>query len=334
MACDALPFGVIGSGCVDVLKGVIVSVKSLLQTSVYASRAASEVIRSDGIGGLAAFLQDLRQGIAERAALKRWSRDMEYSGDSSLSDAGIYPRFCQWAAEDEAVFSGFRASQIYRGVLEHVSEEQGREYLVEIDRMGMHVDEFRTLVGSDWVGSPRCCTYGSLGPVSPTLLRYVKVAAELRHLFGSLAGMSIAEVGIGYGGQSRVLTSLWPIRNYYLYDIPEVLALADRFLHAIEAVSPNLVPCDGRDPAPGNFDLLISNYAFSELRRDLQEVYLERVVKSSRRGYVTYNHITPPEWGSLSAEQFASQIPGAQIIDEVPLTHPGNVIVVWGGADP
>ena len=49
-------------------------------------------------------------------------------------------------------------------------------------------------------------------------------------LFDTEKIKSVAEVGIGYAGQCRILMSLLQIKKYNLIDLPEVLALAERFL--------------------------------------------------------------------------------------------------------
>ena len=156
------------------------------------------------------------------------------------------------------------------------------------------------------------------------------MASDLSQLFGSLTNVNVAEIGIGYGGQCRVVKTVWSVAHYQFFDIPEVLALADRFLRLAGFDPLRDDGSDGRNTNGGNFDLLISNYAFSELRRETQEEFWDTVVKHSSRGYLTYNHITPAEWGSLSAYDLAARIPGAQVLPERPLTHPTNVVVAWG----
>ena len=79
-----------------------------------------------------------------------------------------------------------------------------------------------------------------------------------------------------------------------------------------------------------SYDLVISNYAFSELKREVQEDYFANVVQKSKRGYFTYNDISPKEYVALSAEEFAGRIEGAEIFKELPTTAPKNVLVVWG----
>jgi len=74
--------------------------------------------------------------------------------------------------------------------------------------------------------------------------------------------------------------------------------------------------------APEDHDLLVSNYAFTELPRSIQDVYFRKVVSRSKRGYITYNEITPPEFRSYKAPELVEMIPGAHVLKEEPLTHP------------
>jgi len=251
-------------------------------------------------------------------------------GNSSISDAGLYPAFCLLASSDDRVFRRFRRSLIYRVILEHVNIYQGHEYLKEIEQGGSMLDQLRPLLEGDTIGGPIRYPYGNYGLVSPSTLRYIKVATDLGNLFGPLDGLRIAEIGVGYGGQCRVVCTVWPVRSYILFDIPEVLDLAHRFLEESHVDCSVISERDGRNPQTDNVDLIISNYAFSELRREVQEQYFEQVIKHTSRGYVTYNHISPPEFQSLTAHEFAEKIPGAQVLPETPKTHDGNAIVVWG----
>ena len=47
--------------------------------------------------------------------------------------------------------------------------------------------------------------------------------------------------------------------------------------------------------SPNQYDLVISNYAFTELPREIQTVYYEKIISKSAKGYITYNDITPEE---------------------------------------
>jgi len=79
-----------------------------------------------------------------------------------------------------------------------------------------------------------------------------------------------------------------------------------------------------------DYDLVLSNYAFTELPRAIQDVYLNKVILNSERGYITYNEITPREFNSCKSGELIEMIPGSRILKEEPLTHPKNCIIVWG----
>jgi putative sugar O-methyltransferase len=224
--------------------------------------------------------------------------------------------------------------------LDHVSFSQGLAYLELIQ------DQDQDLLGTlgaisplSTIGAPNRYSYklGSIETkVSPTALRYLKVAHDLRILFGPLSNLTIGEIGIGFGGQAAVLSKLNPGASFVLWDLPPVLSLAGRFL-ANADVQANRDFFDGRDPSSHEVDLLVSNYAFSELRRTVQEMYLERVIQRCKRGYITWNRLSELELDGLTLEELLQRLPGAVVFDEVPLTAEGNCIVVWGhlpGAHP
>jgi N-acetyl-gamma-glutamylphosphate reductase len=76
--------------------------------------------------------------------------------------------------------------------------------------------------------------------------------------------------------------------------------------------------------------LVISNYAFSELPRSIQDVYLKKIILNSKSGYITYNEISPSYFKSYKSEELVKIIPNARIIDEKPLTNKNNCIIIWG----
>lgn len=272
--------------------------------------------------------RDRREMREDKAAISTSKISSKF--DSSISDAGLYPSFCLLASRDDQVFNRFRRSLIYREILEHVNQDQGWAYIEEIEKLGSLPNELNEVIRNDSIGQPKKHQFGEYGECAPSTLRYVKVALDLRQLFGPLDGLSVAEIGIGYGGQCRVINSIWDLKSYSLYDIPEVLSLANRFLVHVGVSLTVVNEIDGRDPLWSEPDLVISNYALSELRREIQEDYLTNVIANAPRGYVTWNHISPPSFQSLTAEELVERIPGAKILPEIPKTHSKNAIIVWG----
>jgi len=268
--------------------------------------------------------------------LLKFFRSKKFVGSEknrSESDTGHYVAFVEEAVRDYRIFKGFKRNPIYTDVLEHVSRAQGQEYLEIIkneahDLLGM-LDKLKI---NDEVGSPLLYEYPDVGWISPTTLRYIKVAADIRNLFGDLALARIAEIGVGYGGQFLILDQLYRMR-YFLYDLPPVLEFASKYLEShilnssYEAITLNQY--DG----VGEYDLVISNYAFSELPRQLQQKYIEKIIYKSKRGYLTMNSGLPNSVfknNKMTIDELRKHLPEFEILEERPNTTPGNYIIVWG----
>ena len=251
------------------------------------------------------------------------------NGQTSISDYSEYSDFCGVASKSDSIFRKFRSCSEYQVILEHMSREQGKSYLNEIVKDNLFENQVIRQLSSDEIGKPIKFRYKGIGRVSPTQLRYTKVMSDLLKAFGDLSDFRIVEVGIGYGGQASQITNMYKIANYTLVDLPTVLNLATKYLKLRSPHGPFSL---GGESGSNNslFDLFISNYAFSELKREIQDSYFENFVKNAKRGYVIYNPITPTEWGSMTATEFASKIPGAEIFEEIPNTGAGNVLVLWG----
>ena len=100
-----------------------------------------------------------------------------------------------------------------------------------------------------------------------------------------MSKLRIGEIGVGFGGQAAVLNKLFGVSDFVAFDLPEVLSLCEIFLSRTEShLTPRLV--DGRKPVPVEVDLVVSNYAFSELVRSVQDAYLENVILRAKSGYI------------------------------------------------
>jgi hypothetical protein len=248
---------------------------------------------------------------------------------TSFSDNQTYPQICLQAAGEYTHFNRFRQNPVYTQILEHVSPEQGREYLRLAVRDKELFGALEELKRNDLYGGPCLHEYPDAGGISPSTLRYIKVLADLRQLFGSLDELTICEIGVGYGGQCRIINAMHAPGSYTLVDIQPALSLAQRYLDNYILNSP-VTYKTMNELRVSEHDLVISNYAFSELPRLIQDVYLAKIVLRSRRGYITYNHITPPEFQTYTADEILRMIPNARILPEEPLTHAKNCVIVWG----
>lgn len=242
----------------------------------------------------------------------------------------IYKRFCQKAATDDATFASFKSHADYTPMLEHVTPVQGAEYLDVIKKRNpellQHIEKFRE---NDKFGSPNTSEYPEVGVMSPTTLRYVKTLSDMVEMFETLDNETIIELGGGYGGQCKVISSLFKFKSYVIVDLPEVVGLINRYLTATGV--PNARGVTLPELPDSTYDMFISNFAFTELPRELQEVYLAKAVNTSEHGYITCNFISDDcGIASMGKDELLGKIKHEYtILDEFPRTHPKNFILVW-----
>ena len=186
-----------------------------------------------------------------------------------------YLNVCNYAANSDEFFKQFKSHPANRHVLEHGSFEEGQQYLKEIDID--YLDKLEEVKENDSLGSPVIYEYPSVGEISPTTIRYIKNTSDIINKFGTSFD-SIVEIGGGYGGLCKVLSSFIKFEQYLLLDLEECNLLSRKYLSHF-----NLPTLSYRseeiDEIDENFDLLISNYAFSECHKEVQQDYIERFKK-------------------------------------------------------
>jgi len=274
-------------------------------------------------------------GAFQELAIRRscWSVEGvevgEIKSKTSISDATAYVRVCELAVVDLVIFSKFRRCLEYRLILEHVTVRFGKKYLKVALKNSMALEYFKKIKLQNDIGNPVTFHFKTIGRTSPTTIRYLKVLCQLLELFGPLDDIRISEIGVGFGGQAHAISVNQSLKSYTLYDLPPVLKLTNKFLEKLTDTA-KFIFVDGRDPEPTKSDLLISNYAFSELTREVQTMYLDKVISNAEMGYITWNELSYKELDGYSVNEILSLIPDSRIIPEDPLTYPNNVIIVWG----
>ncbi len=88
--------------------------------------------------------------------------------------------------------------------------------------------------------------------------------------------------------------------------------------------------CSGLEINETYGDLLLSNYALSEITRDLQVELINKVVLKCKKGYMAWNTISEVQSAGLSLLEVLALILGSRVDDEVPLSSVGNKIISWG----
>lgn len=244
-----------------------------------------------------------------------------------MIDYKRYLDVCQIASISENVFNGFKRNPNYTWVLEHVSHSQGADYYNQIKEAGGVVfDNLKIFEKNDALGNPYQFEYGG-AVLSPTTMRYIKVLSDLVCLFGGLDYLNIVEIGVGYGGQCKLINDLFKPSSYTLVDLPEVLSLSDKYLSKCNV--PHTLR-NATDASIIKYDLCISNYAFTEISREYQDFYADYIIKYSDSGYITCNFFGQRGGdGAMSKEDIFSLKSNYTLLPEKPLTAPQNIIYTW-----
>lgn len=244
-----------------------------------------------------------------------------------------YIKVCETAAIDENVFANFKRIPEYVDILEHVSLDLGiflYNYLKYNDKKLVEKDNLKKFSSKDLIGNPACLASIEDILISPTTLRYIKVLSDIKKIFPDLnEETKIVEIGVGYGGQSKIFFDYYNLKEYDCIDLPQTFDLTKKYMneYPLSFYSSDNIPNK-------KWDLCVSNYAFSECPIEIQKIYLSKIIKNSKRGYFTMNFISE-EAGvtSYSKEEFLESLSNlnavVKIEDEFPKTHPRNCLVTW-----
>ena len=273
----------------------------------------------------------LRNKIRRLVLSKTTFNETQGKSDSQVT---FYEQQLSRLLKSKKRLSDFRRKYDYREILEHVTYTQGKSYLEQIQEYSPqnYIELIEKNKANDLFGNPYEYQYSGVGRVSPTTLRYISTAIDIFETIRLKEESVIAEIGVGYGGQAAILERMYGISNYSAFDLPSVIQLSNVYLNSVNSKLKFTSPGLSSDKNT-TWDVVISNYAFSELHRDLQLSYIERVIAKSKSGYMIMNsgrsNITGRSEGKLSLNEIRNYIPNLQVKEEVPLTGPDNYIIYW-----
>lgn len=247
-----------------------------------------------------------------------------------------YTNFCRKAINNAELFKNFKRHPDYTYMLEHVTPDYGRKYITQLKNdykdILLKID-WNIIKNNDKFGDPILVDYSKeLQDIvkldsylySPTTLRYLYIAVDIFMKMKNNDMLNIVEIGGGYGGQCLILCLLAPlfqknIKNYTILDLKYPILIQQKYLEKFT------LPVDIYSTTIENFtmtqqiDLLISNYALSEIQESYQNIYIP-VIEKSTAGYMLWNR--PHIMKCLINKK-------AQIINEVPETNHKNRLVYY-----
>jgi len=203
--------------------------------------------------------------------------------------------------------SKFKSDYAYNSILEHVSFEQGKEYLILIENefdyiSPEHIDNFVKI--NDNYGFPTSYIFeyknGKTINCSPSSLRYIYHSLMILEYFKKTELSSIVEIGCGYGGLFLAIcyfSNLLNIKinNYHIIDFPEACTLIDNYLKLNNNyinINYFLHSCNeyGKSVIDNNL-FLISNYCFSEISDEHRSNYISEIFNKVKNGFILWQTI-------------------------------------------
>lgn len=243
---------------------------------------------------------------------------------------------CNQIVSNENMFASFKRNKAYTRILEHVDYNLGLEYaniiLNNYDKsiLDLVLSKLDEIKKNDAHGSPEVFSYDVFGVISPTTLRYIKVLMDILSRGLNLDGKSVAEIGGGYGGQCLVLSQFFDFESYTIFDLKPVTKLQKKYLN-VNNVDIHVKTIDTVD-VPESYDFVISNYAFAELNKKFQDLYLDLVIRESNGGYFQINPDASECYKRDELMRIFSVFRNADFFDDAPMNrrYPNNFTFVFG----
>lgn len=257
---------------------------------------------------------------------------------SSVSDDSIYPALCAIASEDDLIFKVFRrideyykivgggsADQVKR-TIEYVDQYASEEYKKWFLKNYRMFDKFGMPFKYESKVSKECIR------ISPNSALNLWVLMDLTELFDANKMQSVVEIGGGYGGLCSIVLTYYKESLYEVIDLPEVNQLQKRYLQNCVGTDNNVTTTSCFECKEIDKDvMLISNYAFTELSRDIQDIYFENVLSHAKSGYMICDNISNADekLRGYSFEELRNKIPGSVAFTAYPY-NARHKILVWG----
>lgn len=182
----------------------------------------------------------------------------------------------------------FRRLRAVTSVVETVGLTDARFYAERIREWGGDWLQNPEVKVIDAWGNPIRCPRLLLGTnraFSPTTLRYLATALWLNREGYINRETRIVEIGVGFGGLTAMNAVVSGAKTF-LVDLPQVSRSTLRMLSENNLEGYGIH--DG-ESKPTEIDLVISNYAFTELSADLQDTYLRQYLLPAKHGVIISN---------------------------------------------
>jgi hypothetical protein len=208
--------------------------------------------------------------------------------DTSVSGTMDWPQACAALANGTWKSKNFRRIHAVRQVVETLGPVDGRYFSKWIrDNAPNYLTDQRVAAIDTWGGPirwPGVCL-GTPHSFSPTNLRYLAHALWLKKEGFVKEGGTVVEIGVGFGGLAA-MNAIVSNATTIMIDLPPVAKAA--MLQMRELGLGNFASNDQSKATAGDV-CFISNYAFTELSREMQDAYVDEFIRHANRGVILSN---------------------------------------------
>ena len=249
-----------------------------------------------------------------------------------------------WPLACSALVSGawttrnFRKTHAVRQVVETVGPVDGRHYANYIKHIAPEYLTDHRFAAIDAWGNPirwPGILLGTPKTFSPTTLRYLAHALWLKKEGFVKEGGTVVEIGVGFGGLAA-MNALVSNAKTLMVDLEPVAKAAMRQMHDL-GLSHHGELHDG-NIHDSDF-CVISNYAFTELSRELQDAYVDKIIRHADRGVILSNAtVFADHMKSRNNNQITDLLQFHNLPAKISTNHPilcqsdirfGNELVLW-----
>ena len=279
--------------------------------------------------------------VSDQLTVKKSPPRISGTGQSDASVSGTmdWPRACAALANGTWTSKYFRRIHAVRQVVETLGPVDGRYFSKWIrDNAPNYLTDQRVAAIDSWgnpIRWPGACI-GTPRSFSPTTLRYLAHALWLKKEGFVKEGGTVVEIGVGFGGLAA-MNAIVSNATTIMIDLQPVAEAA--MLQMKELGLGNFASID-HSKATASDVCFISNYAFTELSREMQDAYADQFIRHADRGVILSNaavfagHMRSRNNNQiielLSKHGIHAKAESESSILCTSDRHHGNVIVGWG----
>ena len=210
----------------------------------------------------------------------------KYGWDSPNKEVATnYINMCISFVKDNTLFKNFKREPHFQKILEGNELDVGEIALKSIDNLGKR-EEFVELLPlfkeNEKIGNPQLLFFEGIGKVAPSTIIYANTYFEIKKLLNKNTPKKIVEIGGGYGGLCKILSSVYNFQEYILVDLPEVIELCKKYLSNFKQLNGKIKfvyvsEIDNVDFS--NTDLVIADSSLAECNIETQILYTKKILK-------------------------------------------------------